>query len=333
MKIGFIPGATISVLLLVELSLRSFFPFYFPDDYHCYQYDQAAGYCYKPSLRLLRTSDYQQELHTNRWGTVNFQKDFSGYRVLVFSIGDSFTQGIGVAADASYPFQLDLMLNMKGNRYCQDYGVVNLGVGGYGPEQELLSLQHYAKLLGPPKYVLFAACDNDFQDDQEFRSSATHRKMVEGNPRFSPFILKPWLWLKFETEIGKRITYLEKLTRKMRLARQVPPPPAQPGASPPNAAALLEPVLNKLVNMTREMQATLIISWIPCNFSLAESREQQWLKAYARKHGIAFADWQPLARSVKAGIPPLPVINHHSGAHYRTWINYLIARAFAQHIH
>ena len=44
------------------------------------------------------------------------------------------------------------------------------------------------------------------------------------------------------------------------------------------------------------------------------------------------ADWENLVLSTKEGIPNLPIINNHSGGHYRSWVNKLIARSFLKQI-
>jgi hypothetical protein len=130
MKLRYVLIPVVLTLLLAEGLLRIFWPLYYPDNYRMYLYDSAAGYRLKSSLHSFRTTDYQEEILTNRLGTANFQQDFSGYKNKVFALGDSLTQGIGLPADASYLFQLDLLLNVRDGRYFMDYGVVNLGVAG-----------------------------------------------------------------------------------------------------------------------------------------------------------------------------------------------------------
>ena len=61
---------------------------------------------------------------------------------MVFAVGGSFTAGDGVPADAPYPFQLDMLLNLDSRGFHHKrYEVVNLGIGGYGSKQELIALR------------------------------------------------------------------------------------------------------------------------------------------------------------------------------------------------
>jgi hypothetical protein len=322
-------------LLLPEGALRIFMPLHFPDNYRLYQYDPAAGYRLKSSLHSLRTTDYQEEIITNKNSTVNFQQDFSGYKTLVFASGDSFTDGVGVPADASFPFQLDLLLNVRDDRYHLDYGVVNLGVPGYGPLQEIVRLKEYKEKIGTPRYILFLLCDNDAQDDRNFLSGATHKKLIECNPLYNSFLIRTLSWVKFETEIGKHLTFLGKIRRR----RQATAPPTgnlqnNPEGLEPvqNSAEELEPAYQEMINFSRSTGATLILSWMPCNPTTTMPQEYRWLREYCRRHDLAFADWFPVVRAVQEKIPALPHSNSHSAGHYRTWVNAMVARSFAQHI-
>ncbi|HEX8293243.1 MAG TPA: hypothetical protein VF570_15890, partial [Pyrinomonadaceae bacterium] len=132
-KISVVLLATFVGLLAAELALRLFAPRHYPVIPAAYEYDPELAFRLRPGAHLFRTTDHQQESVTNRMGTANFQEGFEGYESLVFAVGDSYTQGTGIPADASYPAQLDLMLNVdEGGFYAKRFGVVNLGVGGGG---------------------------------------------------------------------------------------------------------------------------------------------------------------------------------------------------------
>jgi len=319
MKLRYVLVSVVLTLLLAEGLLRIFWPLYFPDNYRIYQYDPAAGYRLKSSLHSFRTTDYQEEILTNHFGTANFQQDFSGYKNKVFALGDSFTQGIGLPADASYPFQLDLLLNVRDGRYFMDYGVVNLGVAGYGVKQAIARLKEYAEKIGPPRYILFLGCDNDVRDDQTFLAGAIHHKPLEGNPRFYPCLVRSWLWLQYGTEIGKRLTFLYKIMRRQQTVGQ-------------NRAEMLEPAFRELMNLSRGMGATLVLSWMPVRLSAEKPPEYRWLQEFCRRQGLPFADWFPMVQAIREHIPGLPFENNHAAGHYRTWVNSMVARGFAQQI-
>jgi hypothetical protein len=318
-SLGLLLFTLILALAAGELLLRCTFPLYLADVYTAYRYDPELGYRLKDSLNLRRSTDYLEEIHTNKIGTVNFQNDFSKYHKLIFAVGDSFTQGIGVPFDASYPCQLDMLLNLKGDRYSPDYGVVNLGVAGYGVEQAILQIKRYQKIIGTPNYILFLGNGTDYQDDLNFKAGKWRRRLLEGNPEYNPLLIKPLQWLRYDTEIGKRVNLL---LRKW----------GRPEWQPQRYVELQEPVFRKLITLAREMNATLIISWVPYRWSKEISPNYVALRQYASRNNIRFADWFPLVKAVLDQNPELPVVNPHSAGHYRPWINQMIARAFAQQI-
>ena len=295
---------------------------------HAYRYDEALGCRLQDNLRLLRTTDYQEEIYTNQLGTANFQKDFADYQTLVLVVGDSFTQGTGLPMDASYPFQLDLLLNMQNDHYVKKYAVVNLGVATYGGKQNLITLKKYCEKLGKPAYVLYLGCNNDYEDDLLLESGRVHKRMVAGNPNW-PWYTNPLIWWAHETELGKRVKIALGNLKKRRIFSQdralSQSPDKQKGA-----AELEEPIFQELSKLTRQVGAKLIVSW--ANLPSEQDSSYTWLKEFARQHQIAFADWYPAVQSVQTAIQAIPLDNPHSGGHHRTWVNRQIAQAYARHI-
>jgi lysophospholipase L1-like esterase len=299
-------------------------PFYFCDNHGVYQYDKELQTVPKKNVELRRLKDYLEEYKTNKYGTINFQDDFSGYHYLVFTLGDSYTQGVGIATDASYPFQLDLLLNIENNEYTFKYGVVNLGLASYGGEQYLLALKRYLKLIGKPDFILVLGCSNDYADDLRFKDFQSGKTfdIIEGNPKVDWF-MKPLIFLGYDTEIGKRLYWMIKNYQKISFKK------SNPGLKQKEicAAEREAPVYEELNIIAKENHARLIISWA------SRDESYDWMKQWAQSHQIPFADWYPAVQSVMKNIPALPLGNPHSGGHYRTWVNKIIAESFARCIH
>lgn len=78
----------------------------------------------------------------------------------VLVVGDSFAQGVGVDDEQTFSWRL-------GQR--SPYNVINLGVAGYGSDQELLKLEGF--LADRPdlviKHIVVLVFDNDFTDVQK----------------------------------------------------------------------------------------------------------------------------------------------------------------------
>ena len=317
----------LALLAVAEYGLRIVAPIHLVGIQSAFEYDEDLGYRLSPGVHRFKLTDHLEEVRTNELGTVNFQQDFVGYRKLAFALGDSFTQGTGLPADATYPFQLDILLNRDaGGLYERRLGVVNLGLAAFGGQQSLIALKRYAEKLGPPAYVLYLGSDNDWEDDVLFESGHRHRHIVRGSPRWGIWV-GPMLWLG-ELELVKRTKIL---LAELRLARLVDAAESRrDGDAPKRSISVAErewPVIEEIHRLAQEWNAKLILSW-----ANAPGPSYTWLRERAAKAGIEFADWEPRVASVQREMPDLPFANPHSGGHWRSWVNAEIAQSFAQAI-
>lgn len=306
--------SSVVVFGLAELITRLWFPFHLASTLEFYRYDDELGYRLAPGEHL-QVTDHREEVRVNPLGTVNYQRDFVGYRTLVFALGDSYTQGTGNPPDVSYPFQLDLALNRDASgRYVRRYGVVNLGLAAYGAKQALILLRRYARELGAPAYVLYLGCANDVVDDRLFGEGRRHRHLVEGSPH--------WGWRTRPLQLLKR----SHVVRRLHHGLSSQPGEPLAGGSGPCAAQRQWPAIQAIQAACAELGATLILSWVPDEVSY------QWLRRQAAASRLRFADWYPAAQSVRAGVGQLPLYNEHSGGHFRPWVYRLIAESFERSI-
>ena len=304
------------VLICVEVFLQFFLPVRFCDAMETFRHDPELGVSFVPSVHVLQTTDYQQEVKINQLGTVNFQEDFTRYKSLVFAVGDSFTQGVGLPADASYPAQLDLVLNIRDGSYEALFGVVNLGMGGYGGMQNILQLKKYTQRLGRPDFILYLGCQNDPQDDEMFRRGERHRAIFSNTPGMNAF-WKIRLWITRRTEIGKRARLAWGRFRGAGSMAMVPD-------SAGSAFSSQIENLREAARCAYESNSILVVSWA------SDDADYRAMKKWAKEQSIEFADWAPAVRSLLQSNPNLPLDNPHSGGHYRTWINTIIAKTFAK---
>jgi len=313
--------SVVVALVVCELFLRIFMPLHLSGYIGAYQYDDELAAVPKKSLYFVKTKDYQEEFRTNHFGTVNFQEDFSQYEHLIFAIGDSYTQGTGLPSDASYPAQLDFLMNMKEGNYKQIYGIVNLGLAAYGPEQEFIALKRYVAQLGKPKAVLLLGCSNDYSDDMRFRSGAIFMNPIDGSPHYGPF-LHAVMWFLYDLEIGKRVRLA---IRDVWTKRNIDNPSKTDGNSSLTIKNVL-PVYDRIKEYLDQNEMQLIVSWS------TDGADYEELQKWAATNHILFADWRPAVNSVLSKVPELPTENNHSGGHHRVWVNNLIAQAYLDKI-
>lgn len=319
---------TLGVTLAVgEFFLRIFAPLHLVGYQGAYVYDQDLGYRIRPSIHHLQLTDYQQEIRTNGLGTVNFQESFDLYNRLVFAIGDSYTQGTGLPADASYPFQLDLMLNVRKGKYETEFGVVNLGLAAFGLEQSMVALERFATKLGRPNFVLFLACRNDLNDDKLYLSGYRHNSLVDGSPRYGIWTA-PLQWITYKFEIGKRMKQVVSRIRRGNIG--VATPAASEDSASRNLIAPQRERLERLLAQTRRYGAQLVVSF--ADWESVGDGNYEWLLEWARNNGVGFADWRARALTISRAVPNLPISNPHSGSHHRSWVNRVIAESFGDAI-
>jgi len=322
-------------LVIAEILLRTFAPIYLVGRLDWYQYDEELGIRMKPGLHDLHLSDHQSEIKSNALGTVNFQEKFDDYETVIFTVGDSYTQGSGLPADASYPFQMDLLLNTTSGEYRKDFAVVNLGVGAYGADQAIIAIDRWAEIVAPPDYILYFGCPNDFLDDFRFQQGYRHQHLIDGNPRWGIFV--DFLqWLLDDVQVFKRVKLAAGRVRdRFRLSSvsqgsglYEKKDDDEHGLR--NVARRQEPKFEALKEVADRLGATLIVGWT--SLPGRDHGSYEWLRAWAEKNDIGFADWHPTVTSVRNAIPEIPVANPHSSGHYRTWINSIIARVYAKQV-
>ncbi len=319
----------ITILVLIELLLRLFMPLTATSgNIDWYEYDEELGVKIKPNLNERGLEgDYQAEIRTNAIGTVNYQEDFKKYKKIIFSAGDSFTQGTGLYSDATYPFQLDIKLNVKQGEYRTEYGVVNLGLASYGLLQSIITIERYSRLISKPDFILFYGYSNDYADDMLFKSGYRHSHLVDNNPKYNKTLLSLMQWSSVNVEIIKRAKIIYSSIRRQKVLASSIIPRDQNSS----LASMQEERFDDLLQMSKKLGSKLIVGW--ANSQTSDDGSYAWLKEWAATHNVGFADWWPKQVSISEGFPTLPLENRHITGHYKTWVNEVIASSFLENIY
>lgn len=125
--------------------------------------DPELGWHHIPGARTHWTEEGDGQVEINSLGyrdrldrTEN--KPAGALRIAVF--GDSMTEGVQVNLDQTYCYRLEEQCSHSGRRI----EILNLGVNGYGPLQELLLFRREAPRLKPDVAILAVFLDNDVAD-------------------------------------------------------------------------------------------------------------------------------------------------------------------------
>ena len=148
-----------------------------------------------------------------------FVTDADGFRnaqsqpsaTVVAALGDSFTDGLTLPAELTWP-----------SRLAQDLGVSvrNYGTAGFGPGQELLVLKQYVRARRPRRVVVGFFAGNDLVDAERFESF--QREGVD-----SPSVGRGW---KFKSVIARFdelyvTSFFQGASVRLGTARQAPARP------------------------------------------------------------------------------------------------------------
>ncbi len=126
------------------------------------RYDPELGWAGRPDVRdHFEWIDARHEVVQNRFGFRGraWPHARSDARRVVF-LGDSFTWGFGVG-------EAELFTQLLEDRAGGALEVVNLGVSGYGNDQELLLWQREGRRWSPDTTVVMVTLNSDFWDNAE----------------------------------------------------------------------------------------------------------------------------------------------------------------------
>lgn len=244
LRVALATGATALALLTGEVLWRVFRTARFgPTTNPAYVlHDADLGWRYRPLTEARhRTADFDVEVRINAQGFRDSPIAAPGERPRIVALGDSLTFGWGVEAEQTFSSRLEELLGAD---------VLNLGVSGYGTDQELLLWEHEGRAL-QPQLVLLTLCANDLEE--------VSRPAAYGR-------LKPYFTLQAgelrlegrpvpEAPVGEW-SHLLRSTWSWWIKRSTPPlDPSERGA----ATALQCAVLARLAADVRSAKAHLLI--------------------------------------------------------------------------
>jgi len=179
-----IAASLLFVLIILEIGVRVFLP-----QRHGLSYvasDPELGWMQEPNARY----EYQREnavpsrVSTNAYGLrtpdIPTEKEASASRLLF--IGDSFVQGLAVDDEATFCRRLEALLNANADDNA--YQVINGGVDGFSPVQEMLLLERFLPIYKPDLVVQVFFAGNDFTDNADPAGRRRPVGMLDTNGEF-----------------------------------------------------------------------------------------------------------------------------------------------------
>lgn len=139
----------------------------------CYQLDNLLNHSHVPNKECISSSSewnvvYKMNSFGFRDKKRSLEKPPNTFRILM--LGDSFTEGWGVAQNKTFSWLLESKLNSLNKGH---FEVLNMGVASYSPILEYLQLK-YIGLKFNPDLVVLNFDYTDFADDKAYEAYASY---------------------------------------------------------------------------------------------------------------------------------------------------------------
>jgi hypothetical protein len=179
LKVSVAVVSTLIGALIAEGALRIFWAGYYMRAPRGHlEFHPTRGFANKPSVRVeYGKPEYRIMLGHNALGFRGREvsRSKAPEKVRIFALGDSMTYGLGVEDDETYSAILE--------KLDPRLEVINAGVAGYSPAEELLLLRERGLDLAPD-IVTVMFIWNDLRD--AYKESYTRVRLEEGALRFDP---------------------------------------------------------------------------------------------------------------------------------------------------
>lgn len=251
--------------------------------------DPKVGYRLKPNARVrFTTSEFDTEIAINSSGLRDDRElgpKAPGERRIVL-LGDSLVLSVQVPLEQTFGKLLEQRLNGAGNPY--RYRVINAGVQGYGPVEELLFFQQIAATLEPDLVIETLFVGNDAEE------AFTSKARLDGVPSASTAIHESLT--ARARRIVRRSMVLQLLrlrvvtaAERLRPTLAPPEPPLQSYAANPSprideGLTVTRRCVESIAAQTSALGARTVILLMPARFQIDDA-DYGRLKELVRQAG------------------------------------------------
>lgn len=127
--------------------------------------DDQTAYRFRPNREILNIREQRARVQTNAHGMRDFERSRNKpdgiYRIAL--LGDSFTEALQVSADDMFSYRTELLLNQDNGK--QTFEVLNFGMSGFGPLQQLILYRSKAHQFSP-QMVVYIVGASDFTNTE-----------------------------------------------------------------------------------------------------------------------------------------------------------------------
>ena len=303
-NLSLLSGSLVVGLIILEVVLRTLTPFTIGHPRELYRNSKTLGYEYRPRFEGVYKTyhNFNTKIKINSKGLRDYEYPYDKpegvVRILV--LGDSFTAGLEVGMEDTYPKVLERLLNDSEKNKNRRYEVINAGVPGYSTVQELQYLKEHGIKYEPDLVIVGFCMTNDYKDNY-FRL----KRYVEGNqfkdvlrtaengsgffPRVKVYLRKHTLLYPLLVGRLKQSVWLNRLLVKFNISGPSTFEEFQinvPGHLK-KVWGYTEEILREMNSFSREHSARLTVVMIPFQYQMSISRWQR----DKNKHGLDDKDF------------------------------------------
>jgi hypothetical protein len=284
------------------------------EEQHC-EYDPDLGWMNLPSLRIEDLYGPGTTYNTNSQrlrATRDYAPEVPAGRYRVVCLGDSFTMGYGVDDADTFPARLEALAD--------DLEVVNMGLGGFGVDQDYLWFRRDGERLDCDA-LLFCVVIADF-----------HRMT---NAIFQERYPKPTLALEDGELVVRNVPVprgfdgeLELEGRRSNLARLLFGSGTGSSDDPLPFAPVAERVFEELNRECAERGRRFAVVLLPSerHVHAGDLPVEQWLEEFTARAGVPFLNLFPVMRRIDEEVLP----SYFTLGHYAPSGNQLVAEALLE---
>jgi hypothetical protein len=243
-----------------------------------FENDPAAGYRLKPNARVrFTTSEFDTEIAINSAGVRDDEeigpKEPNERRIVI--LGDSLVLSVQVSAAQTFSKLLEQRLNSRGLPY--HYRVINAGVQGYGPVEELLFFKSIAATLAPDLVIATVFVGNDAEE------AVRSEPRLRGEAGDMPGVASTENLTTRLRRIVRRSMVLQLLrlrvlsaTERFNGALSTPEPPLQSYAAQPapriaRGMEVSRECIGEIAEIARHLGAPTAVALMPARFQVDDA--------------------------------------------------------------
>ncbi len=273
-------------------------------------HDSLLGWIFPPDA----AGDYPDDnvpllVETNAWGLRGPDCDVASEALRVVVLGDSYAFGWGVAEAACFPRRLEALLRARhGDR---PLSVINAGVPGYGPSQQLAMLRRIAGHVRPDVVISTFSLANDPVDELRLARYAPDRLLD-----YEPAVRDPGSFVSRLSRTSRTVALVDGRTHSLQMYL------TNAGGRARDSA---DASLTRLIGACDELDAPLLLVVVPQRNRILRGGAAGWLSDritaklralpgdVAARHGVPWLDLTPaLLRVQRDGEAFLPGDAHWS---------------------